>query len=66
MNLTSCENCGVVYDKTRIKIDTDMYDDEGSIDRDKARWNSYTKQFELFIECPSCGFEIFYATGDLI
>lgn len=64
MNLSSCEFCGVVYDKDRIKCDDDMYDDDGCIDNSKFRWSSWEDEFLRYIKCPNCRLEIFYETGD--
>lgn len=36
MNLISCNNCGVVLDKNKLKFPEDILDDELSIDPAKA------------------------------
>jgi predicted Zn-ribbon and HTH transcriptional regulator len=65
MNLISCENCGVVLDKDRIK-EPDMYDDHDedgtSINKDRAVW--YNRDYVPAIQCPVCKVQIVYDNGD--
>lgn len=57
MNLTSCDNCGVVLDKDKLPFPDDLWnDDGGSIDTDKAVWDGDT--FVAFTQCPICQSEI--------
>ena len=62
MNLSSCELCGIVYDKHRIPM-PDIFDDGGCIDTTKARYNRDDK-FDAIIECPNCRAAIFYDSGE--
>ena len=52
MNLTSCNDCGTVIDKSKLQFPTDLYNYSGSIDNDKAEWNG--DDFIAFLPCPVC------------
>ena len=54
MNLISCDNCGVVFDKDKLEFPTidDIYKDDGSIDEDKAIYCN--RDWLPFVPCPVC------------
>lgn len=54
MNLISCDNCGTVLDKDKLKFAEDMYDYSGGIDKTKADYNQDYGDFMLFVNCPCC------------
>ena len=63
MNLASCGKCGIVYDKQRIESPNIYVDGPYSeIDTSKASWDG--NDYNALINCPSCGFKIFYETGE--
>lgn len=55
MNLTSCDGCGVVLDKDKLKFPEgdEMYDKYGETDHTKAVW--YNDRIVPFVPCPVCG-----------
>jgi hypothetical protein len=55
MNIISCENCGVVLDKNRLRFPDDIYRD-GSIDDQKAAWDG--DNWVAKVICPVCGSDI--------
>lgn len=56
MNLTACNGCGVVLDKSKLKFAKDIFQEDGSIDLTKAAWNR--DEYVPFVHCPVCGDEI--------
>ena len=50
MNLTSCENCGVVLD--RKNLDFPCIHVDGEIDHTKAEWDG--RDFVAKVPCPVC------------
>ena len=53
MNLTSCDNCGVVLDRDKLCLPKDIWDEEGmSVDPEKAMWDG--DNFVAFVGCPVC------------
>jgi len=52
MNLISCNGCGIVFDKNKLKFPKDIYADDSSIDNKKAAWND--DEWVPFINCPVC------------
>lgn len=75
MNLVSCENCGNVINKDRIKISDEIYDlldeffEEG-FQKGKAEnywaWNKNENEWGFYIKCPACKIKIFRRTGDKV
>lgn len=59
MNLCSCDNCGVVLDKTKLPFvdEADFYPD-GEVDCDVASWSSYSRRYVAMVKCPVCGSEV--------
>lgn len=55
MNLTSCNGCGVVLDKDKLKFpkENEMYDEEAGADPTKAIWQG--NNFAPVVPCPVCG-----------
>ena len=55
MNLISCENCAVVFDKDKLNFPNEdaMYTDEG-IDLTIAAWDSDTESYKVKCSCPVC------------
>ena len=56
MNLISCDECGVVLDKNKLKFPTSKYMDDGTIDHSKSTWRN--GEYLLFVKCPVCMAEI--------
>ena len=56
MNLVSCDCCGVILDKDKLKFPIDIHESDGSIDDHKAAWdgNNYVAK----VPCPVCRGEI--------
>lgn len=54
MNLTSCENCGVVLDKDKLNFPCLLENDDGSIDIDRGVYNSRTREYTAYVDCPVC------------
>jgi len=55
MNLTSCDGCGVVLDKDKLKFpdEDQMYDAYGEVDRTKAI--CHNDRIVPIVPCPVCG-----------
>lgn len=53
MNLTSCDNCGVVLDLNKLDFPVDIYDDNGTVNEEFAEWAGY--EFAPKTKCPICG-----------
>jgi len=52
MNLVSCDNCGIVLDKDRIKF-PETYDyNPGDVTGENAFWNG--EEYVPCIPCPVC------------
>lgn len=51
MNLFSCKNCGVVFDKDQLEF-PDIELDDGTINTDNSTWNGET--FIPTVPCPVC------------
>jgi len=56
MNLVSCEGCGVVLDKSKLKFPDEIENEDGSIDVTRAAWNGY--RHTPFVNCPVCGEQV--------
>jgi len=54
MDMISCDKCGVVLDKSKVKFPTDMHLDDGSVDLEKGAWNSDARDYVPFVRCPVC------------
>jgi hypothetical protein len=57
MKLITCYNCGIVLNLDAIEI-PDIVNDDGTIDKDNAIWNSIKCKFLPIIFCPVCKNEI--------
>lgn len=74
MNLISCENCGNVLNKDRIKIPDKIYDLLNTIYDERIEkevikywvWNRNENEWGLYITCPACKTKIFLDTGDKV
>ena len=58
MKLISCETCGIVLDLDKVEFPENYWDEDGSIDTNKAIWDSRTMSHVPFIRCPVCQSEI--------
>lgn len=58
MNLISCDSCGIVLDKAKLKFPNEIYNQDGSIDSKKAQWSETHYEFVSKVECPVCRGEI--------
>ena len=58
MNLTACDDCGVVLDRDKLNFPDkeDIYDEDFSVNTDLATWDGY--EFILKTQCPVCGGDI--------
>lgn len=54
MHLISCKNCGIVLDGEILNFPKEIEKDDGSIDIEKASWNSLTQEFLPYVKCPVC------------
>jgi len=54
MNLTSCDNCGVVLDKDKLKFPADIYDSDDCIDSTKAVYSDRHDAYVPYVACPVC------------
>lgn len=59
MNLCSCDNCGVVLDKSKLIFasEHEFYVD-GGIDFEVATWSSVNNKYVAKVKCPVCGSEV--------
>lgn len=53
MNLISCNNCGVVFNKNKLNF-PDIWDDKGHIVPGVAKWESSIEAYSSFVPCPVC------------
>lgn len=51
-DLISCNCCGIVLDKSKLKFPKDIYLKDGSPDETKAAWHEY--DYVPYIRCPVC------------
>ncbi|RLI66835.1 MAG: hypothetical protein DRO67_00230 [Candidatus Asgardarchaeum californiense] len=65
MNVQSCENCGVVYDYSRMP-EFYRYDDEGNLNSNEYAWDEYKKEYMPTVDCPNCGVLIFKESGEVV
>lgn len=54
MNLTACDECGVVVDKDKLKFPTDFEGYDGDVATTKAAWDSRRSEYRAFVTCPVC------------
>jgi hypothetical protein len=56
MNLTSCGNCGVVLDKNKLSFpcEDDLWNEDGSVNTEKAEWHDPLEAFVAAVPCPVC------------
>ena len=56
MNLISCQGCGVVLDKEALSLhdEADLWNDDGSVNSDRAEWDDAREEFRPFVHCPCC------------
>ena len=59
MNLTSCDNCGVVLDAAKLNFATDILEEDGSINDDVAAYNRKAREYGAFVPCPVCKEPVF-------
>lgn len=53
MDLISCNNCGVILDKDKLKFPIDVWDKfMDCVDLNKAVWNG--NEYVPFVKCPVC------------
>ena len=54
MNIISCNNCGTLFDYTKISFppDSEVYQDDFSFNEDKVIWNG--SDFVPVAICPVC------------
>jgi len=58
VNLISCDECGVVYDRKKLNFIWREGSD-GSIDENYVRYNQIAGEYQPFVECRVCGSEMF-------
>ena len=54
MNIVSCNNCGVVLDKRKLKFPEDIWTEAGCINPAAAVWDDVEDDFVAFVPCPVC------------
>ncbi len=53
MNLISCNNCGVILDKDKLKFPKNIvYENCDGVDLSKAIWDG--NDYVPFVKCPAC------------
>lgn len=53
MDLISCDNCGVILDKNKLKFPEDLWDEETEAnDPNLGEWNG--DGFTAILPCPVC------------
>ena len=57
MNLISCDNCGVVLDKSKVSFPSSIYTEEG-VDETKGTYSQNQCCWVAYIKCPVCGEKI--------
>ena len=63
MNLISCDNCAVVFDKDKLEFTDDVCNSDDSFDLTKACYNGCRGEWMSYVPCPCCGHEIW---GDVV
>ena len=58
VNLISCDDCGVVYDREKLSFNW-LEDSDGSVDEDYVRYNQNAGEYQPFVKCRVCDSEIF-------
>lgn len=53
MNLSACDNCGVVVDKDKLEFPT-AFEWGNGVDLTKAVWDSDRREYRAFVPCPVC------------
>lgn len=53
MNLISCDNCGVVLDKSKVRFPCTFYTEDG-VDELRGTWSSSQGKWVAYIHCPVC------------
>lgn len=56
MNLISCDGCGVIFDKSKLKFikKEDIHNDDGEVDNTKAEWSQVYRGYVPMVKCPVC------------
>ena len=54
MNLISCNNCGVALNKDKLMMPSDIFNEDGSVNDKLAIWDSDSRSYVAFINCPVC------------
>ncbi len=55
MNLISCDGCGAVFDKSKLKFPDDIWDKEEGYDMSKCEYFGEFRIFVPKVSCPVCG-----------
>lgn len=58
MNIASCDSCGVLLDKDKLKFPEEIHKEDGDVDRSKGAWSREKEGFVPFVNCPVCGAEV--------
>ena len=58
VNLISCDECGIVYDREKLNFDW-RENEDGSLDEDYVRYNQTRGDYQSFVNCRVCNSEIF-------
>lgn len=51
-DLISCNYCGIVLDKSKLKFPKNIYLKDGSVDLTLAEWHGY--DYVPYVRCPVC------------
>lgn len=54
MNLTSCDQCGVILDMDKLRFAKDIENEDDSINVNVAEWHEPHNCFRAFVPCPVC------------
>lgn len=58
VNLISCDDCGIVYDREKLNFEW-REESDGSLDDNYVRYNQTRGEFQTFVVCKVCSGTIF-------
>lgn len=63
MKLIGCISCGVVLDGDKLRFPDYWLLDDGSVDQEKAGWDSFKDEFVAKVKCPVCAADVLESDG---
>ena len=61
MDIVSCENCGVLFNRNNIKFPENVLNPDGSYNLDVCAWSDVVEDYVAFVRCPVCRIGIILA-----